>query len=75
MNSDKAFGKVLAAIRKKKGISQEALADICSLDRTTVSLYERGVRQPTLPSLLTLAKGLKIPASEIIAEVEKEIGK
>ena len=75
MTSDKAFGKVLAELRKKKGISQENLADICGLDRTTVSLYERGIRQPTLPSILTLAKGLKMPASEIIAEVEKEIGR
>jgi len=75
LNSDKAFGKVLAEIRKKKGISQENLADICGLDRTTVSLYERGIRQPTLPSLFTLAKGLKMPASDIISAVEKEIGK
>jgi transcriptional regulator with XRE-family HTH domain len=43
-----AFGEVLRDCRTKAGISQENLAFKVDLDRTYISLLERGLRQPTL---------------------------
>ncbi|HDZ3741738.1 TPA: helix-turn-helix transcriptional regulator, partial [Vibrio cholerae] len=38
-------------LRKKKGLSQEELAERADLDRTYISGIERGVRNITLDSL------------------------
>jgi transcriptional regulator with XRE-family HTH domain len=66
-----SFGKVLKIFRQKKGLSQEALAGECELDRTFISLLERGLRQPTIKTLFKLAKVLKVRPSVLLKEVEK----
>lgn len=73
MTPGKAFGQVLAKIRKEKGVSQEKLADICGMDRTFISLMERGLRQPSLGSILTLAEALGIAPSRMVHLVEKKL--
>jgi transcriptional regulator with XRE-family HTH domain len=65
-----AFGAVLARRRQARGLSQEALAHATGLDRTYVSLLERGRRQPTLDVLLRLAGALGCPAAALLAAVE-----
>ena len=50
------FGKVLGESRRERGLSQEQLAELADLDRTTPSLLERGLRQPTL-SVVILSVG------------------
>lgn len=54
------FGKRIKQLRLQAGLSQEAFADKCGLDRTYVSGIERGVRNPTLEVIKTLADGLQI---------------
>ena len=54
------FGAHLKKLRHQSGLSQEAFADKCGLDRTYVSGIERGVRNPTLEVLNVLAQGLEI---------------
>ncbi|TKV13904.1 helix-turn-helix transcriptional regulator [Citrobacter sp. wls619] len=54
------FGAHLKKLRQQSGLSQEAFADKCGLDRTYVSGIERGVRNPTLEVISILAKGLEI---------------
>jgi transcriptional regulator with XRE-family HTH domain len=65
------FGKVLRELRENNSISQEKLAEYCDLDRTYISLLERGQRQPTITTIFKLAKALKIAPSELIKLVEK----
>ena len=67
------FAKVLRAEREKKKLSQEKLAELCDLDRTYISLLERGLRQPTLTTIFRLSKSLNITPSEFILEVEKKM--
>ena len=43
-----AFGERVRASRKRKGLSQEALALACELDRTYVGGVERGERNISL---------------------------
>jgi DNA-binding XRE family transcriptional regulator len=40
----------------ERGLSQECLAELADLDRTTPSLLERGLRQPT-SALLSCSAG------------------
>ena len=65
-----AFGFILKEFRKRSGISQEMLALEASLDRTYISLLERGLRQPTVKTLFTIANVLNVPPHEIIETVE-----
>lgn len=59
--------------REKLGISQEELAVRSNLDRTYISGIERGVRNPSLTALVSLAKGLNISFSELVENLEKGI--
>ena len=61
------FGKVVKAAREGQGVSQEKLAEI---DRTYVSMIERGKRQPTLEVASRIACALKVRLSEIIRRAE-----
>jgi len=70
-----AFASVLKKIRTDRLITQETLALKCGLDRTYISLMERGERQPTLSTILKLSKILKISGAEIVRRVEKELKK
>jgi len=65
-----AFGQILRQCRKNKNISQEKLAQESSLDRTYISLLERGLRQPSLTSILQISRALNVPSSELISKVE-----
>ena len=65
-----AFGQVLREFRNDKGISQEKLAMECDLDRTYISMLERGLRQPSLKTIFALAKALNTVPSKIIKKVE-----
>ncbi|MBP7507249.1 MAG: helix-turn-helix transcriptional regulator, partial [Prolixibacteraceae bacterium] len=56
----KTFGNVLCELRKEQNISQEKLAEYCDLDRTYISLLERGLRQPTLTTIFKISSALKI---------------
>lgn len=67
------FGKVLRELRTEKGLSQEKLAEYCDLDRTYISLLERGHRQPTITTVFKIAKALEIKASELVKVVEKRL--
>lgn len=59
------FGAHLKKLRLQSGLSQEAFADKCGLDRTYVSGIERGVRNPTLEVISVLGKGLGIEIKEL----------
>jgi len=67
------FGKVLRKLREEHNLSQEKLAEYCDLDRTYISLLERGLRQPTITTIFKIAGALKISPSELVKLVEREI--
>ncbi len=46
--------------RRKAGLSQERLAELCDLHRTEIGLLERGERSPRLDTLVVLARGLEL---------------
>lgn len=66
------FGRVLRDLRKQAGLTQERLGFEAELERNYISMLERGERQPTLTTLIKLAKPLRRRASQIVALVEAE---
>ena len=61
-----AFGKAVQKLRLDQGYSQERLALTCGLDRTYISGIERGVRNPTLRTIYTIATALGITPSALL---------
>ena len=57
--------------RDRKGISQEDLAEAAGLDRSFVSLVERGIQTPNVVVLLKISEVLGVSASALIGEVEQ----
>jgi transcriptional regulator with XRE-family HTH domain len=65
------FGQVLREQRITRQLSQEELALAADVDRTFVSQMERGIRQPTITTLMKLAGALGIQPSTLIVRMEK----
>jgi transcriptional regulator with XRE-family HTH domain len=68
-----AFGKVLRRLRIEAGFTQEQFGFESDLRRTYISILELGQQQPSLASVLKIAKALNCSASELVAQVELEI--
>lgn len=60
------FGKKLRKIRESLGLSQEAFADKCGLDRTYVGGVERGERNISLKNIDVIAKSIGMPVSKMM---------
>jgi len=56
----KQFALNLRNHREQVGLSQEALAEVCGLHRTEISLLERCKRSPRLETIVILARGLEL---------------
>ena len=69
------FGHALREIREEHDISQERLALEAGFDRTFVSLLERGLRSPTIRTVVKLAEVLKVKPSAIIQRMETLLAK
>lgn len=67
------FGRVLRQRRIEAGVSQEELAHKANIDRTFVSMLERGLRTPGLGVVLSLAQGLGITGTDLVREVEEHL--
>jgi transcriptional regulator with XRE-family HTH domain len=59
------FGKRVREKRTALGLSQEAFADKCKLDRTYISGIERGKRNVSLRNIEIIAKTLGISIAEL----------
>jgi transcriptional regulator with XRE-family HTH domain len=60
------FGNRVRELRKKKGLSQEALALESGLDRSYVGGVERGERNISLANIEKLARALRVHPSELL---------
>ena len=70
MTPEEAFGIVLKERRNALKLSQEKLAFQAGLDRTFISMLERGKRQPSLTSILILAEALDVPAEQMVKKTK-----
>ena len=63
------FGARVRTLRNSNGLSQEAFAALCGLDRTYISGIERGVRNVSLANIKILSEALGITLSELMQEL------
>jgi transcriptional regulator with XRE-family HTH domain len=64
--------KLLKAQRERRQLSMTALAAKAGLSQQMISYVERGVRNPTLDTLLRITQALDVPLGAIIAKAEKK---
>lgn len=62
----KSFGKNLKAARLEKKLSQARLAIDADLDPTNISEIESGKINPTLTTIVALARALEVEAAKLI---------
>ena len=68
---NRAFGAAVREAREAQGHSQEDLGFEAELDRTYVSGIERGVRNPTLRTILRIARALGTRPSALVGRAEE----
>ena len=62
------FGNRVRQLRKARGISQEAFADECHLDRTYISGIERGLQNATLLTIWQTSQALDVRPADLLSE-------
>lgn len=60
------FGQRVRELRRTEGLSQEAFAAKCGLDRTYMGGIERGERNLALRNIDLIAKTLKLSLSDLM---------
>jgi transcriptional regulator with XRE-family HTH domain len=60
------FPRRLAALRKERGLTQLALAELASCGITQLKRYESGASQPTLDVIRRLARALRASSDELL---------
>jgi transcriptional regulator with XRE-family HTH domain len=65
------IGEIIRECREKRQLSQESLAALSGLSRPYIGEIERGETNLSLTSLLAVASGLGLPASQLLSEYEQ----
>ena len=74
LNPEEAFAQALRRVRRQRGISQEQLGFESGYHRTYISMLERGQMNPSLRTILSIAAALKLPAGQLVRDVEQLLG-
>ncbi len=60
------FGETLLDLRRERGVNQSTLAQAIGVSKGIISLWENGLREPTLSNLLALADYFEITLDELV---------
>ena len=62
------LGTKIATLRKERGWTQAALAELVGVDTETISRFERGVTLPSLVTLEVISDSLRVGVGELLSE-------
>ena len=68
-----AFGAAVRAARTRRGVAQEALANLAKIERAHAGKIERGEHVPTLPLILKIARALKCSSAHLMTLTEAKL--
>lgn len=63
------IGKRIQQFRKQKGMTQEALSEKLNLTPHYLSAIERGVKLPSLETLILIINALEVSADDVLVDV------
>lgn len=63
------FGATVRELRKGKSLSQEKLALEIGMDLTSINEIENGRRNPTLRTIVRIARVLEVRPAELLSEL------
>ena len=67
-----AIGAKLRAAREKLGLSQEDVAERAGVDRTYISILERGLKSPTLETMEKICAALGTLPERVIEAARRK---
>ena len=65
------FGARLREVRQKRGMTQQALADIAGMSLTYISNMEHGLKVPSLTTIIRLAVALNCKVMDLVGAFDK----
>lgn len=69
--SPRAFPNASVALRKERGLTQQALADLAGVHLSQMKRYEGGVSQPALDVLRNIAIALSVSADVLLFDTDE----
>jgi len=66
-----SFGIRIRELRKSRGLSQEAFADLSKLDRSYIGGVERGDRNISLNNIKKIATALNLKINELFKDLNE----
>lgn len=68
------FGSAIRALRKRGALTQEALAERCSLSRSAIGQFERGLASPSLETLGRILDAIGADLRDLQDELDRQSG-
>jgi transcriptional regulator with XRE-family HTH domain len=69
----RTIGLTIRALRRERGLSQEALAALAHIDRSYMSSVERGLRNVSVLNVARIAAALDVPVRDLLGP--REVGR
>ena len=66
----RTIGLTIRALRRERGLSQEALAELARIDRSYMSSVERGLRNISVLNVARIAAALDVPVRDLLGPRE-----
>ncbi len=70
---DKLFAQRIKDLRKSWGLTQQQMADMVQLRKTTISNYESGYATPTISTLRRFMLRFNLPANYFLPDMQEEL--
>lgn len=67
--NQKAVGQRIQQMRRKRGMTQEQLAEAVGMSPTHISVIERGVKPTKVNNFVAIANTLQVSADELLLDV------
>ena len=66
----RTIGLTIRSLRRERGLSQEALAELAHIDRSYMSCVERGLRNVSVLNIARIAAALDVPVRDLLGPRE-----